>query len=1020
MSQAIFKDPIVSVAPALAGGAVGNGTVTIDRLTHFTVAQTYTLTCIAKSPDTLFSVNGSLDGPVGIAIVGTQFYDLDLKIFLTLQQGSTAFEIGDTITFSVINGTDLDQDNIDEYDELPQKNFGTGVKGTEAGDHNLRYLSASLPAYRYIQDLYFQAVTAGAAGNSITIEYLDPVPAVPASLVLQDLTYTAATPGAAGNGITVEYIQFTPATKALVLFGNVQYQAQTPGSAGNSITVQQISGGTAGSELVMVVGNAITVQIEDGVSTANQIVAAVNAYAPAFALVGAAVRPLPADGPTPQTVHSMQNLAGGNNAIGDAGNEVVFVSGSAIQVTLQSTVSTATQVRSKLLASVPAMALVSVAISGVSSNPQTAPVAPTNLTGGVDAYGYQGSERCTVVGNAIKLFFESGKSIASAVRAAFNAVGAATALASCTLVGPASHPQFEPYSPVNLIGGKNHYYSFNHHELTDSGNFFEGNGSVEMNDAKVQGQLQVVGHSNFAEAVKLDDQNANNFSGPAVVNAQKALNELIQDNKITVRVNNETPLTWAPSALTFSDNIIIEFTDTDIENTIVTASSPITIADGQVAYVELNRRANATLPVVVANTMPKDADAFLIAARFGTSIRLWDGTFIRAGHSIVPGEGGTGGISKVQAFDPVSTTLPTGVHPVIDGYAVQDRDVVVFTNLITGNNKAYSADNTATSTTWNPALIFPNGDTPTTADLIIIENGTGFANQIAEFDGTTFKVNDFVRYFSGADYWELSSLKRKSFNNNEVADLFSLAYSGSENIIVDFSIVRGTVKEIGSMHVTTDGTTVAVAPFGTGIGSSGVVFSGNISGSNLHLSYDSDNSGVGGTISYFIRRWANGAGGPGGPPNYPAPPGGGSAAAGSSGQVQYNASGLLAADSNFTWDSSQKILGLGAMQVTAVSSVPIVVLDNISSPMTLFSFDAGLYPFAILEFSFLRNGESQVGRMMITNNGTVVAITVDSLSTNPTGITFDAVIVSGNVVVQYVTTSTGFNGAFKYSMRRWN
>lgn len=69
---------------------------------------------------------------------------------------------------------------------------------------------------------------------------------------------------------------------------------------------------------------------------------------------------------------------------GTAGAEVVTVVGNAISVQIQSGVSTATQVRTALLASAPAMALVSVTVTGTGSTAQTAPVAATNLSGGLD------------------------------------------------------------------------------------------------------------------------------------------------------------------------------------------------------------------------------------------------------------------------------------------------------------------------------------------------------------------------------------------------------------------------------------------------------------------------------------------------------------------------------------------------------------------------------------------------------------------------------------------------------------
>lgn len=241
MSQPLFKDPIVSSAPALTG--TGNGTLTVDRLTHFTVAQDYTATCIQKTPDTLLSIVGSLDGTIGIATVGTQFFDEDLKVFLTIQQGSTVFEVGDQFEFSVENGTDLNQANIDDYDELPQKNFGEGTLGVLKGDHNLRYSNTALAAYRYIQDLKYTAVTAGSAGNAITIEYT--------------------------------------------------------------------TGGTAGAEGVSVISSAITVQIEDLVSTATQIKAAIDATPAAAALVSVSISG--ASGAFQFGPVSPLNLEGGKN-----------------------------------------------------------------------------------------------------------------------------------------------------------------------------------------------------------------------------------------------------------------------------------------------------------------------------------------------------------------------------------------------------------------------------------------------------------------------------------------------------------------------------------------------------------------------------------------------------------------------------------------------------------------------------------------------------------------------------------
>lgn len=76
-----------------------------------------------------------------------------------------------------------------------------------------------------------------------------------ASLVEQDLTFTAVARGTSGNDITIEYTD----------------------------------GATAGAEVVTVVGNAISIQIDDGVSTATQIKAAFDAESDATDLASCTI-----------------------------------------------------------------------------------------------------------------------------------------------------------------------------------------------------------------------------------------------------------------------------------------------------------------------------------------------------------------------------------------------------------------------------------------------------------------------------------------------------------------------------------------------------------------------------------------------------------------------------------------------------------------------------------------------------------------------------------------------------------
>jgi hypothetical protein len=344
MAQPLLKDPIVSAGPTLTG--VGNGTLAVDKLTHFTTAQSYTLTCIAKSPDTLFSVVGSLDGPIGIATVGIQFFDDDLKIFLTIQQGPTPFEVGDIFELTVVNGTDLHQDNIDDYDELSQKNFGLGVKGTLSGDHNVRYSDNNVSATLSFRDLKFTAAVPGAAGNLVQVQYADPVPAVPATLSLGGFDFTAVPQGSLGNTISVEFIDDV----------------------------------INGSEFVGTMGQAIQIHLQGNTSTRSQVLAALNANPSILTLISyVAQSPLstPVPAPIPPTF-----LSGGTDPIGELGDEEAVVVGNLVRFHFVSGKVSAQELKTAFDINPAALALATVAINGDPLQWQYTGIGAINLSGG--------------------------------------------------------------------------------------------------------------------------------------------------------------------------------------------------------------------------------------------------------------------------------------------------------------------------------------------------------------------------------------------------------------------------------------------------------------------------------------------------------------------------------------------------------------------------------------------------------------------------------------------------------------
>lgn len=625
MSQAIFKNPYVSVLPGLAG--VGNGTLTIDRLTHYTVGQQYQAICTGIAPFTVFNIVGSLDGPVGVAVVATQFSDPDLKVFLTINQGPVPFEVGDTFTFTVAAGTDVTEENFNTYDENPQKNFGPGVLGQHKGDENIRLTPGAMLAHILLQDIIYTSQLAGEQGDSVYIEYYNTTALQKAALTIQDIRFEADAAGSAGNAITIEYQDHFAGTAATAYKQAAIYYAKTVGTAGNAITIEYTAGGTAGSETVGVLGSAITVQIASGVSTIAQIRTAIRNYPAADALVGLYFT---GTGLETQVDEAATPLIGGLDPIGLAGSEVVTVAVNAIHVRLQSGVSTATQVKVAIDASVPAAALVNVTITGTAGNAQAAPVAPTNLTGGTDSIGGPGNEVVTVTGRHIRVGFQSGVNTAADIMAAVNGTPAAAALVVASIGGTAGDAQTAPTVRYLRGGHDTNCFALNKDELTAPADFFEGNAELLLYKLITQGGLYCVGAAEYKNLLSLDDLFAGaNGSGPAVANAQQLLNKLVQNTNVHIGTEDNSKVRWNAPGLYFTAPLVIRFADTGVTNRILhTTYSPINLADGESLSVVVNRTASANLVPTVAIGIAVGHDVLRIATRHGGYIQFWDGTIL--------------------------------------------------------------------------------------------------------------------------------------------------------------------------------------------------------------------------------------------------------------------------------------------------------------------------------------------------------------------------------------------------------
>lgn len=454
--------------------------------------------------------------------------------------------------------------------------------------------------------------------------------------------------------------------------------------------------------------------------------------------------------------------------------------------------------------------------------------------------------------------------------------------------------------------------------------------------------------------------------------------------------------------------------------TLPSAGLPLQLGINESAYVVIDRNAASTPTYTVAATatVPVGENVFVIASRLsGSEVYLWNGQraldTVPLALSDVP-------LIECDFFDPVSTTLPIGNPVTIDNISVQADQLVVFGNLSADANRMYKADGVGTDITgWTAQYKFHGRLTPSNPDTILVRSGQAFARQIGKFNNTNWVFNDYVRYFNGADYFEQSALQSVSLVDNTSTTVFTLAWAGSEHLLIDYSIVRSGARETGTMRIVTDGSVASVSTDSAYVnGNSGVTFAASVAGANLTLTGTTTSTGVAAQMKYSIRRWSSSfPGGPAGVPSYsgaaPVP----TPAAAPVNAIQYNSGGVLAGNSNFALDVADVSMTFNGLRQGVLSSA-VTILDNQPVATNLVLLPS-TYPFYILEYSILKEGFARIGHLKIAYDGTNVAINDSSVQTGATGVVLSAIVSSG-IQLQYTSTAGAGAGTFKYVWRKWN
>lgn len=219
--------------PEPNGGNSGTGELLSQGVYSGLTSDTYTIT-IASSGNkntAKYMWTRSSDGHTSVSLEARgRYIDIDRGLKLKFEDGN--YVIGDSFVVRVIPK--------DKQDEIYSWTFSTGSGDYQTPDDERSGSLLNLPVIG----------NASASGEGLFVTKVEPT-----------------------NGQSLVKIP----RKANVLIGDVLVVTKSYTSSFNNYTIETIDGAVAGAEVVTIVGSDISVTIQDGESTAQQIVNALNA-----------------------------------------------------------------------------------------------------------------------------------------------------------------------------------------------------------------------------------------------------------------------------------------------------------------------------------------------------------------------------------------------------------------------------------------------------------------------------------------------------------------------------------------------------------------------------------------------------------------------------------------------------------------------------------------------------------------------------------------------------------------------